>query len=194
AGRRGCRRRPARAPAAAAPLQPPRSRGHSRRRPAVLHRPPERSGDSARASAPPGGAARLPDGGGNGYRAQSVSGTAGRGGGCTGWDFTGSLRPTTWSSTAIMERERSRLGFSRGEVEGSQATAPLFPPAGKSGVRVQANLAQLATAPAVARILQLQEDAVRVGEVQLRRAALGAAAFRHAQADVVHERAGLASV
>src|SRR5690606_30127849 len=54
-----------------------------------------------------------------------------------------------------------------------------------------ADFAELAAAPAVTRVLELHESTVRVGEVQLRRAALGTAALRHAQADVVHQRTGL---
>ncbi len=58
----------------------------------------------------------------------------------------------------------------------------------ETGLGRQTFVAEIATAAAIAQILKLKQDAVGVGEVELRCAAFGAAALGHSQAHVMHER------
>src|SRR6185503_19169129 len=56
------------------------------------------------------------------------------------------------------------------------------------------DLAEESTASTVLHILQLNREAVRIGEVELRCPALGAAAIRHPERNVGHERSAALSV
>src|SRR5262245_18851034 len=58
-----------------------------------------------------------------------------------------------------------------------------------SGARQRrTEFAQISAAAAVLHILKLDGETIRVGEIQLRRSTLSAAAIWHAQRDVGHER------
>src|SRR6187399_2939945 len=62
-----------------------------------------------------------------------------------------------------------------------------LPASGGQDSRAGAHVTQHSTPSAVARVLQLHHETVRIGEVQLRRAGSRPAAVRHAHAHVVHE-------
>src|SRR4051812_49291906 len=73
---------------------------------------------------------------------------------------------------------RSRFSIPRWRIENRDLT-PLL-----------AQVAEEPAAAAVARVLELHQQPVGIGEVQLRRAAWRAAAILHAHRDVVPQRAG----
>src|SRR5688572_2761565 len=84
-----------------------------------------------------------------------------------------------WATASAVESVTRRRAKDRVRMEVLSTALSRF---------ARADVAKEAAAAAVGHVLQLDGEPVGVGEIELRRAAFRAAAVRHAERDIGHER------